>query len=80
MNESMGVIYDRTKEHLGTTDIVIIGMRRRLMKLAKELEQGTEPYAATHPEVYRRRGVDLLLGRDERWEEKARDLMLVGSS
>ena len=77
VTESMGAIYDRTKEHLGTSDMVIIAMRRRLMKLARELGEGREPYAAHHGEVYRQRGADLLLKREAPWEEGARELMAV---
>ncbi|HEY4684968.1 MAG TPA: hypothetical protein VII57_02870 [Dehalococcoidia bacterium] len=43
MTESMGPIYDRTKEHLGTTDQAIIYMRRLLINAAKELAGGVEP-------------------------------------
>jgi len=64
MTDSMGVIVDRTEEHLGTTDTAIIRMRRRLIQGAKELQQGIEPYAATHPEVYRVRSGGALLPRD----------------
>ena len=79
VTESMGAIYDRTKEHLGTSDTVIIAMRRKLMKVARELAGGREPYAATHGEVYRRREVDMLLKREASWEAGARELMTVGS-
>src|SRR5581483_11627065 len=32
LQESMGGIYDRTAEHLGTTDMMIIQTRRKLLK------------------------------------------------
>jgi nitrite reductase/ring-hydroxylating ferredoxin subunit len=50
IQETMGAIYDRTKEHLGSADTAIIMMRRLLMKLARDLENGHEPYAAEHGE------------------------------
>ena len=43
ITESMGHIYDRTREHLGTTDRAIIRMRRMLIQSAKDLAQGVEP-------------------------------------
>jgi phthalate 4,5-dioxygenase len=43
MTESMGPIYDRGKEHLGTTDRAIIRMRQLLIKAAQDLEQGIDP-------------------------------------
>jgi phthalate 4,5-dioxygenase oxygenase subunit len=50
--EGMGAIVDRTKEHLGTSDIAIIGMRRQLLDGAKALMAGTEPAAAFNGEMY----------------------------
>jgi phenylpropionate dioxygenase-like ring-hydroxylating dioxygenase large terminal subunit len=64
MVESMGPIYDRTREHLGTTDVAIIAMRRRLLYTLDELDRGIEPYAAHHGELYRVRGGSAVLPRD----------------
>jgi phenylpropionate dioxygenase-like ring-hydroxylating dioxygenase large terminal subunit len=55
MMESMGPIYDRTQEHLGSSDVAVISTRRRLINAARQLTAGVEPYPATHPELYRRR-------------------------
>jgi phthalate 4,5-dioxygenase oxygenase subunit len=43
MQESMGPIYDRTKEHLGTSDIAIIRLRRLLLDQVQAFGQGLEP-------------------------------------
>ena len=44
--ESMGPIYDRSQEHLGTSDRAVIRMRRILISAAKALaETGTAPPA-----------------------------------
>lgn len=43
VTESMGEIYDRSHEHLGTTDGAIIMMRRQLIRAAKNLAKGIEP-------------------------------------
>ncbi len=51
IQETMGSIYDRTQEHLGSADTAIIMMRRILMKLSRDLEAGHEPYAAQHGEL-----------------------------
>jgi phenylpropionate dioxygenase-like ring-hydroxylating dioxygenase large terminal subunit len=53
MAESMGRIVDRRKEHLGSADLPIIVMRQILLRMARALEQGIEPYAATHGDIYR---------------------------
>src|SRR5262249_16178507 len=50
--EGMGAIVDRTQEHLGTSDLAIIGMRRQLLNGAKALVRGIEPVAATRGELY----------------------------
>jgi hypothetical protein len=46
-------IVDRSKEHLGTTDAMIIRMRRLILDAAKALrDNGTTPPALETPEVY----------------------------
>jgi phthalate 4,5-dioxygenase len=60
MTEGMGPICDRTQEHLGTTDVAIIHMRRLMMRLVTDLQRGIEPPAATHPELYRVRPLDVV--------------------
>lgn len=40
--ETQGAIQDRTEEHLGSTDIVIIGVRRALMKAIKDMQDGKD--------------------------------------
>ena len=50
MTETMGPIYDRTQEHLGTTDAMVIFMRRRLIDAARALrEQGVVPANVDDP-------------------------------
>ncbi|MBI3300712.1 MAG: hypothetical protein HYZ72_01330 [Deltaproteobacteria bacterium] len=46
MTESMGGIVDRTQEHLGTTDVAVIAARRRLIAMARDLQDGVEPSEA----------------------------------
>jgi phenylpropionate dioxygenase-like ring-hydroxylating dioxygenase large terminal subunit len=58
MTESMGGIVDRREEHLGTTDAAVIAARRRLLKMARDLQDGIEPIAALKPETYNVRAVD----------------------
>ena len=41
--ESMGSIYDRTKEHLGYSDKTIIALRKFLLKAVKAVEEGKDP-------------------------------------
>ena len=60
VTESMGAIYDRRDEHLGTTDQAIIFFRRQLLKWARQLEQGIEPAILSDPTLFRARPVDIV--------------------
>ena len=76
MMESMGPIYDRTQEHLGTSDVAVISTRRRIIDAARQLTEGLEPYAATHPELYRRRSAVKLLADGVPFLDGAADALL----
>jgi len=65
IQENMGVIYDRSREHLGTSDVAIIAARRRLLQTVRDLQEGIEPYAPRHPEVYGVRALDAVCAEDE---------------
>jgi hypothetical protein len=67
----MGPIYDRSQEHLGTTDLAIIAARRRLLEAARQLQHGVEPYSAQHPDVYAVRPTAAVLKRDVAFDEDA---------
>ena len=41
--ETMGPIYDRTKEHLGVSDMTVIEVRKFLLKAVKSFQAGKEP-------------------------------------
>jgi phthalate 4,5-dioxygenase len=57
--ESMGPIVDRENEHLGASDIAVIGARRTLMKLARALENGVEPALPHNPDLFGVRPIDV---------------------
>ena len=76
MMESMGPIYDRSQEHLGSSDVAVIATRRRLIKLAQDLRQGVEPFPALHPELYRVRSAVKILPGATPFLEGAHDLLL----
>jgi phthalate 4,5-dioxygenase len=75
VTESMGAIYDRTKERLATSDAMVIRVRRRLIEAARALaEKGEVPYSAEHPEVYRQRSGGIILPEGADWVEATREL------
>ena len=75
VTDSMGAINNRTKEHLGSTDQLIIRTRRKLIAVAKALrDEGITPPGVDTPEVYRQRSGGVLLGRDTDWWEGTKEL------
>ncbi|MPZ14212.1 MAG: Rieske 2Fe-2S domain-containing protein [Chloroflexi bacterium] len=65
---SMGAITDRTREHLGTSDLAIITVRRRLLAAAKQMqEHGTAPPETERPDCYLIRSDALLLPAAQSW-------------
>src|SRR6266568_9319533 len=70
VTESMGPIYKRWEEHLGTSDAMIIRTRRRLIEAAHALRaQCTTPPGADDPSVYAVRSGGVVLPRDVHWVE-----------
>jgi LigXa C-terminal domain like len=68
VTESMGAIYERDREHLGTSDKMIIRTRLRLLGIARAMrDQGTPPPAAFEPERLRVRSCSVFLPRDVDW-------------
>ena len=77
MTETMGPIYDRRKEHLGTSDRMIIMVRKQLMAAARQyMEDGSVPAVVDDEKMYRVRSASIILPPGEDWKahtEKARN-------
>jgi len=75
ITESMGAICDRTNEHLGSSDAMVIRVRRRLLAAARALARtGAAPPGADQPEAYRQRSGGVILDESVDWVEATRDL------
>ena len=75
MTASMGPIFDRTKEHLGSTDAMVIQVRRRLLNAVKaHRDRGITPSGVDNPEVYQVRSGGVFLPEDADWVEATREL------
>jgi phthalate 4,5-dioxygenase oxygenase subunit len=75
ITESMGPIIDRTGEHLGTSDAMVIRTRRRVLNAAKAFrDRGETPPGVDAPRVYRYRSGGVILPRDVSWLEATREL------
>ena len=70
--ESMGHVVDRQREHLGTSDAMIIRVRRRLIDAAIALrDHGTVPPGVDDPQKYRRRTATVILDEEDDWQKEA---------
>lgn len=75
--ESAGPIVDRTREHLGTSDLGIVKLRRRLLAEARALrDSGAAPVAATNGKLYRVRAGQGVLDRGLPFEQD--DKLMAG--
>jgi phthalate 4,5-dioxygenase oxygenase subunit len=75
VTESMGPIYDRTQERLGSSDAMVIRTRRRLLDAARALsEHGTIPPGVDHAEYYRQRSGGIILPEATSWVEATAEL------
>ena len=75
ITESMGELLDRSTEHLGTSDVMVIRVRRRLMAAARGLrDNGEAPPGAENPAVYRTRSGSVFLPRGADWIAATEDL------
>jgi len=75
MTTSMGVIYDRSQEHLGTTDAMVIRVRRRLIAAVQaHMKHGATPPGVDDPEAYRVRSGGVFLPPGADWIEATREL------
>jgi hypothetical protein len=71
---TMGQIYDRSREFLGTTDKAIITFRRIMVTAAKKFrDTGELPPTVDNAELYRVRGFAALLPKEANWIEASED-------
>ncbi len=74
VTESMGAVYIRSQEHLGTTDAMIIWTRRRVINAAKALRENNEtPPGVENAEFYRTRSGSVILPRSASWMEATQE-------
>ena len=79
VTESMGAIYDRTQERLGSSDQMVIRTRKRLIDAARALrDHGTVPPGVDDPGVYQVRSGGAILPRGANWLEATRELRRAG--
>lgn len=71
IQESMGPIYDRTKEHLGAADLAVVRMRRLMLASVRRFtESGETPVGLGGPVDYPRlRAAELSLPHGSSWQK-----------
>jgi hypothetical protein len=73
LQEGMGRIVDRSKEHLGTTDRAIITLRQVLVEALDTLERGGQ-LPAVDPATYRNvRSFDRVIANGAEWRSETKD-------
>ncbi|HTE84315.1 MAG TPA: aromatic ring-hydroxylating dioxygenase subunit alpha, partial [Dehalococcoidia bacterium] len=74
VTESMGPMLDRTTEHLGSADLVVIQARQLLLKhLNAYKKSGVLPPGVDQPELYRRRSASVILPKSDDWIAATKD-------
>jgi phthalate 4,5-dioxygenase len=77
LQEGMGPIVDRSKEHHGTTDRAIIVTRQLLLEATYAVERGERPRGTDTTQCRTVRAVDLIVPKDAEWREALREEMLA---
>ncbi|HEY0581361.1 MAG TPA: Rieske 2Fe-2S domain-containing protein [Chloroflexota bacterium] len=69
VQESMGPIYDRTREHLGASDVAVIRMRRLMLDSVRQFEEGGIPLGLERPVAYETLAADeRIIPLDTPWQ------------
>jgi len=76
ITESMGPLLHREREHLASSDVMVILLRKRLAVAARALaEEGVAPPGVDEPEVYRVRSGGVILPEGADWLAATADLI-----
>lgn len=75
--DQRGPLSDRTREHLGASDLGVIATRRMLLKQLKALRKGHAPTQPSRPDVYHLRSLAANAPRSVAWQELMQQHMLL---
>jgi len=78
VSESMGPVADRSREHLGPSDIMITRARMRLIRAVQAFRDRREtPIGVENPALYQQYSGSVVLPRSADWVEATRDLRMA---
>jgi hypothetical protein len=77
LQEGMGPIVDRSREHLGTTDRAIIVMRQLLLEAADDVAAGKAPRGADSQAYRNVRALDHIISPSADWRDALKDERLA---
>jgi hypothetical protein len=71
IQESMGKIFDRSTEHLGTTDTAVVRMRRLMLQAVRGfIKDGKPPLGLKEKIPYERlRAEEAIISQDTAWQD-----------
>jgi phthalate 4,5-dioxygenase len=76
IQESMGAVFDRTREHLGTTDRAVIHLRNLYLDAVRTVMEGGEPNLPQPETSFRVRSVSAVLDRGVPFDEGRQQMSL----
>jgi nitrite reductase/ring-hydroxylating ferredoxin subunit len=75
--DQRGPLSDRSREHLGASDLGVIATRRMLLKQLKALQKGHEPTQPSKPDAYHLRSLAANAPRSVAWQQLMQEHMLL---
>jgi nitrite reductase/ring-hydroxylating ferredoxin subunit len=78
--DQRGPLSDRSREHLGASDLGVIATRRMLLKQVESLQQGQQPSQPSTPDAYNLRSLALNAPREVSWQDLMREHMRLGAT
>jgi hypothetical protein len=76
-NQGPDPIADRSLEHLGTSDVAIVRMRRKFLSVLREFKDGVEPRPALDGDMYKVRAIAVSLKEGQPFYEGADEYLQV---
>lgn len=77
IQETIGTIQDRSREHLGTSDVGIVMARRRMVQAALALNENNAEPPALKPEEQKVRAASILLPKGQPFAEGAGEVLIA---